>query len=314
MQKIKKAVIREDLFVLTGSMEEAIILGQLIYWIDRMKDADKYKLEERERLDNHLADSFKHGWIYKKAEELAEEVMLGVSPNTIRKYLGNIVEKNYVKRRNNPRYKWDKTLQYRVNLVKVILDLSNLGYPINEYKQLLRIKENDTSSKQTIPPNVEKDDSKPNDCTAIPEITTEITPKINSETSSSSEWIEDEIDIYNTNQFELISKTYLSLSKNKQLSPNDQKAIQDVVGENWETHRVISWIKECFNNFKPKHKLDNIRSFQYVANYIFDQAYKNEQEDLEDEQATGYIAQDEYFQRFGSAIIQDAGEINEGDR
>ncbi|MGN8648343.1 hypothetical protein ACTNEO_20015 [Gracilibacillus sp. HCP3S3_G5_1] len=97
MQKIKKAVIREDLFVLTGSMEEAIILGQLIYWIDRMKDADKYKLEERERLDNHLADSFKHGWIYKKAEELAEEVMLGVSPNTIRKYLGNIVEKIMLK-------------------------------------------------------------------------------------------------------------------------------------------------------------------------------------------------------------------------
>ena len=93
MRKIKKAVIREDLVGLTGSMEEAVILGQLIYWIDRMKDAGKYKLEERERLDNHLADSFKHGWIYKKAEELAEEVMLGVSPNTIRKYLGKLVEK-----------------------------------------------------------------------------------------------------------------------------------------------------------------------------------------------------------------------------
>src|SRR5699024_9569919 len=189
----------------------------LIYWIDRMKDAGKYKLEERERLDNHLADSFKHGWIYKKAEELAEEVMLGVSPNTIRKYLGKIVEKNYIKRRNNPRYKWDKTLQYRVNLVKVILDLSNLGYPIDDYKQLLRMKENDTSSKQTVSPNVEKRDSKHNGCAAIPEITTEITPKINTETSSSSEWIEDDINIYDSNQFELISKTYLSLSKNKQL-------------------------------------------------------------------------------------------------
>lgn len=314
MQKIKKAVIREDLFVLTGSMEEAIILGQLIYWIDRMKDADKYKLEERERLDNHLADSFKHGWIYKKAEELAEEVMLGVSPNTIRKYLGNIVEKNYVKRRNNPRYKWDKTLQYRVNLVKVILDLSNLGYPIDDYKQLLRMEEYDTSSKQTVSPNVEKSDSKLNDCAAIPEITTEITPKINSETSSPNEWIEDEIDIYDTSQFELISNTYLSLSKNKQLSFNDQKAIKDVVDENLETHRVIGWIKDCFNNFKPKHKLDNIRTFQYVANYIFDQAYKYQQEVIEDEQTTGYIAQDEYFQRFSSAIIQNSGEINEGDR
>lgn len=296
MQKIKKAVIREDLFVLTGSMEEAIILGQLIYWIDRMKDADKYKLEERERLDNHLADSFKHGWIYKKAEELAEEVMLGVSPNTIRKYLGMIVEKDYVKRRNNPRYKWDKTLQYRVNLVKIMLDLSSLGYPIDEYKQFLRSEKNDASSKQIVLPNVEKVNSKLNGCAAIPEITTEITPKINSETSSSNE---DEIDIYDSNQFELISKTYLSLSKNKQLSSNDEKAIKDVVGENWETHRVIGWIKECFNNFKPKHKLDNIRSFRYVANYIFDQAYKFEQEVLEDEQATGYIAQDEYFQRYG---------------
>ncbi len=315
MQKIKKAVIREDLVGLTGSMEEAVILGQLIYWIPHMKDADKYKLEERERLDNHLADSFNHGWIFKKADELAEEVMLGVSANTIRKYLGKIVEKNYVKRRNNPRYKWDKTLQYRVNLVKVILDLSNLGYPINEYKHklLLRSEKNEASSKQTVSPNVEKSDSNLNDCAAIPEITTEITPKINSETSSSSEWIEDDITIYESNQFELISKTYLSLSNNKQLSSNDKIAIKNVVDENWETTQVIGWIKDCFDNFKPKHKLDNIRSFRYVANYIFDRAYKNEQEVLEDEQATGYIAQDEYFQRYGSAI-QEAGEINEGDR
>lgn len=301
---------------LTGSMEEAVILGQLIYWIDRMKDAEQYKAEERERLDNDSAykESFKHGWIYKKADELADEVMLGVSANTIRKYLGKIVEKDYVKRRNNPRYKWDKTLQYRVNLVKVLLDLNNLAYPIDYYKELLRIEEIDTSSKQTISLNVEKDESKLNDCTAIPEITTEITPKINSETSSSNEWIEDEIDIYDSNQFELISNTYLSLSKNKKLSFNDQKAIKDVVDENWETHRVIGWIKDCFNNFKPKHKLDNIRTFQYVANYIFDQAYKYQQEVLEDEQVTGYVAQDEYFQRFGSDIIQNTGEINEGDR
>lgn len=316
MRKIKKAVIREDLVALTGSMEEAVILGQLIYWIARMKDAEQYKAEERERLDNDSAykGSFKHGWIYKKADELADEVMLGVSANTIRKYIGKIVEKDYVKRRSNPRYKWDKTLQYRVNLVKVILNLSNLGYPIDYYKELLRIEENDTSSKQTVSSNVEKDDSKLNDCAAIPEITTEITPKINTETSSSSEWIEDEINIYDTNQFELISNTYLSLSKNKQLSFNDQKAIKDVVDENLETHRVIGWIKDCFNNFKPKHKLDNIRTFQYVANYIFDQAYKYQQEVIEDEQTTGYIAQDEYFQRFSSAIIQNSGEINEGDR
>jgi len=299
LRKIKKAVIREDLVVLTGSMEEAVILAQLIYWIKRMKDTEKYKVEERRRLENDSADSFKHGWIYKKAEELADEVMLGVSANTIRKYLGMIVEKDYVKRRNNPRYKWDKTLQYRVNLVKIMLDLSSLGYPIDEYKRFLRSEKNDASSKQIVLPNVEKGNSKLNDCAAIPEITTEITPKINSETSSSNEWIDDEISIYETNQFELISKTYLSLSKNKKLSSNDEKAIKDVVGENWETHRVIGWIKECFNNFKPKHKLDNIRSFRYVANYIFDQAYKFEQEVLEDEQATGYIVQDEYFQRYG---------------
>src|SRR5690606_4400885 len=152
------------------------------------------------------------------------------------------------------------TLQYRVNLVKVILDLSNLGYPIDDYKQLLRMEENDTSSKRTVSPNVEKSDSKLNDCAAIPEITTESTPKINTETSSSSEWIEDDITIYDSNQFELISKTSLSLSKKKQLSSNDKIAIKNVLDESWETTQVIGWIKACFDNFKPKHKLDNIRS------------------------------------------------------
>jgi DNA-binding transcriptional MerR regulator len=297
-------------------MEEAVILGQLIYWIDHMKDTNKYKLEEKGRIGNDLSDigSFEYGWIYKSAEELAEEVMLGVSANTIRKYTGKLVDKGYIKRRNNPRYKWDKTFQYRVNLVKVILDLKNLGYSIDDYKLSLRTKENDVSSKQTISTNVGKIDTKLKNGVAIPEITTEITPNNTTETSSTSSWSGDDINIYNSNQFELIRSTYLSLSEKKQLSSGDQQAIKEVIKENLETYKVINWIKDCFDNFKTKNNSGEIRSFKYVANYILDQAYKDKQEVLEDEQNAGYIIQDKYFQRFSESISQNAGENNGGHR
>ena len=40
----------------------------------------------------------------------------------------------------NPKYKWDKTYQYRVNLYKIQLDLGKMGYVLEGYKLLPNIK------------------------------------------------------------------------------------------------------------------------------------------------------------------------------
>ena len=173
MNKLKRVVIKQELVELTGDYRPALILNQFIYWTERMKDTDKYILEEKERaLKEEIEVSIEEskGWIYKTAEELNEELMVGMSKATIGKYIKQLVEAGYLSKRNNPKYKWDKTLQYRVDLVKVQTDLGKIGYALEGYKLLPNIKiveeleivedikENENKEAPTAPP-VEADNN-----------------------------------------------------------------------------------------------------------------------------------------------------------
>ena len=143
MKPLKRVVIKEELVELTGDSRPALILNQFIYWIEKMYDTDKYILEEKERALKHdmeVSIDESKGWIYKTAEELNEELMIGMSVPTIRKYIKQLVEKGYLIQRRNPKYKWDKTMQYRVDLYKVQLDLGKLGYVLDGFKLLPNIK------------------------------------------------------------------------------------------------------------------------------------------------------------------------------
>lgn len=135
-EKIKKAVIREDLLSITNDFRKAIILNQFIYWSERVSDADKFIEKENEIARNNGEDERElfYGWIYKTAEELAEEVMLGLSASQIRRHINDLVKSGYISKRNNPKYKWDRTLQYRVNLVNIAKALKKNGYPLSDYK------------------------------------------------------------------------------------------------------------------------------------------------------------------------------------
>lgn len=141
--RIKKAVIREDLLSITNDYRKAIILNQFIYWSERVSDADKFIKKENEIAKNNGEEERElfYGWIYKTAEELADEVMLGLSASQIRRYISELVDMGYISKRNNPKYKWDRTLQYRVNLVNIAKDLKKNGYPLSDYK--IEIPENE---------------------------------------------------------------------------------------------------------------------------------------------------------------------------
>ena len=143
MKKLKRAVIKEELVELTGDFRPALILNQFIYWIERMYDTDKYILEEKERALKHeieVSIDESKGWVYKTAEDLNEELMIGMSVPTIRKYIKQLVEQGYLIQRKNPKYKWDKTMQYRVDLYKIQLDLGKMGYVLEGFKLLPNIK------------------------------------------------------------------------------------------------------------------------------------------------------------------------------
>ena len=174
--RIKKAVIREDLLSITNDYRKAIILNQFIYWSERVSDADKFIQKENEIAKSNGEEERElfYGWIYKTAEELADEVMLGLSASQIRRYICDLVDMGYISKRNNPKYKWDRTLQYRVNLVNIAKDLKKNGYPLSDYR--IEIPENEKSNVHECAINNEpmKNQTQVSE-EAIPENTTDTT-------------------------------------------------------------------------------------------------------------------------------------------
>ena len=134
---LKRVVIKEELVAITGDFISAIILNQFMYWSDRVKDFDKLLLEEKtiaEKEGIELNAPLKQGWIYKKAEELIDETMLGISASSMRNKIKSLVEQGYLFERKNPYYKWDHTKQYRVNYIKIKNDLEEKGYALQGYR------------------------------------------------------------------------------------------------------------------------------------------------------------------------------------
>jgi len=135
-KKLKRAVIKEELVVLTGDFVKAVLLNQFIYWSERIRDFDKFIEEERKRMEKDGQEaSFEKqsGWIYKTAEELSDEAMLGLSPQTIRRHLKELMDNGWIDERQNPKYKWDRTKQYRVNIIKIQKALQEIGYSLEGY-------------------------------------------------------------------------------------------------------------------------------------------------------------------------------------
>ncbi len=125
-------MLKEELVALTGHHVAALLLNQLLYWTERMDDVDRYLQEEQTRQhDATLAPT--HGWIYKSAGDLVDELMLDVSEVTVRRHLAALLARGFVAERRNPEYRWDRTLQYRVNVVAVQHGLAALGYALDDY-------------------------------------------------------------------------------------------------------------------------------------------------------------------------------------
>ena len=137
----KVAIIRKEFVALTGDSDIAVVLNQLLYWSQRVKDYDllleeeksiPYQTlhEEEEQIEEGLGSrSFaQYGWFYKSTPELIEETLLCVSRVTMRRYLNVLLERGWIQERGNSQYKWDRTTHYRVNLYQLDKDLKAIGY------------------------------------------------------------------------------------------------------------------------------------------------------------------------------------------
>ena len=135
-RKLKRVVIREEYIALTGNYIRAILLHQLEYRQKCAFDVDRYVAEEGARLSQEGVEANvlpSNGWFYKKAAELAEETMLGLDETTIRRHIKFFIRRDWVNERRNPKKKWDRTMQYRLNLVRIKSELEAIGYQLEEW-------------------------------------------------------------------------------------------------------------------------------------------------------------------------------------
>jgi len=186
-RKLKRVVIKEELVALTGHYITALILNQMIFWSERVSDFDLF-LAETKRREENVEIEIQHGWIYKNANELAEELMLDASHQTVRRYMQSLVEAGYINERRNPKQAWDRTTQYRVDLVAISLALNSLGYSLEGYSML------DGCIVQNGQCNVQNGQSKVQNGQTIPKTTTKITTEdINTDQSKTISMAEPEV-------------------------------------------------------------------------------------------------------------------------
>jgi hypothetical protein len=175
VRKLGKMVLREEFFAITGCLEDAMILNQMCYWSERVKDIDKFLEEEYTMLVDHVP-ILAHGWIYKSASELTEEMFGAISEKTMNRVLDRLVKNSFLRRRvnPNPKYRFDKTYQYRVNFVEIIIKLQSKNMPLSGYQIIQECAERINNG---VAPIRQNDASDTQVDGAIPEITTETTNK-----------------------------------------------------------------------------------------------------------------------------------------
>ena len=129
----RSIIIREEWVDLTGDSLTASVLEQLLYWCQRVPDFELYVGEEK---TNTIKDrsSLQYGWFYKANQELIEETMLRVTLVTFRRYLNFLISRGWIQTRINPKRKWDRRAQYRVNLRKLCTDLRKKGHTFPDFE------------------------------------------------------------------------------------------------------------------------------------------------------------------------------------
>jgi len=187
-RKLKRVALKEELVELTGDTISAIILQQLIFLTGMRRDFDEFMEEERRRAAAHGEEPdmppLTSGWVYKTQSELIKDSLITSSRQTAERKLSDLVENKWVDKRNNPRDRRDRTLQYRVNLVKIRDDLMAMGYPLEGYDLPEKAEQ---CMVQNGPPNVHIEHDNVQNGRALPEITTEITTEKKTETEKEKE-------------------------------------------------------------------------------------------------------------------------------
>lgn len=208
-QKLKRVVIKEEFVAITGNYVDAVLLAQLLYWSERVKDFDLFiqqEIEADRQKDDKDTEAPKQlfGWIYKSYVELSEETMLGLSPSNIKKHLEHLIELGFVSTRQN-KNKWDRRKEYKINLLNIQKELFKLGYSLDGYSLAVPFSKTENGCSEIENGNSKTENRIAQNRKTVTEITTEIT----TENNNSSAKAADEKNKYSEDSEEIVIVNFL---------------------------------------------------------------------------------------------------------
>ncbi|MFI8658031.1 hypothetical protein [Priestia megaterium] len=146
MKKLQRAVIKEELYKLTGDAVKSLILNQFIFWTEIAYKMDEKTKEEINAFEKQgaadkaekLKKDLRNGWFFKSAREMAEEIIISKRATVDRK-MAELAELPFIsvktpeemgkeKRELANRSNW-----YIVDLKMLQLELIKLGYNLDGY-------------------------------------------------------------------------------------------------------------------------------------------------------------------------------------
>ncbi|MFW6377752.1 MAG: hypothetical protein ACOCZ5_03800 [bacterium] len=268
MEKLKRAVIKEELVELTGDYKLAIVLNQFLYWTERV-GFDRYNkwIEEETNRERNDVKDLKGGWIYKTSEELINEIMIGVSVSTVRRYIKKLINQGYLIERDNPKYKWDNTKQYRINLINIVIDLDKINYHLEGYKYDDLLEPLSYSTFQNENSDFQYKISDLHNEKTIPEITLENTSK-NTDNIYTQLKLSDyqSIRIYN-NLYEISFDKEHPLVKTEKLS-DIEETLSEILygyGEQFYINMIKFHFKDCLKRYDNKTAADKSKVDYFVT-------------------------------------------------
>lgn len=181
-KKLKRVIIKEELVELTGNYVDAVLLGQLLYWSERVSDFDEFIKQEAEA-ENKEPDGLRYGWIYKSYDELSQETMLGLSKSNIKRHIDNLINLGLVSTRQN-RNRWDNRKEYKLNINCIQQKLHKLGYSLEGYGIVLQSSKIEQGCSDIEQGRSKIEQRNTQNRTTVTEITTETTTENNKSSST----------------------------------------------------------------------------------------------------------------------------------
>jgi hypothetical protein len=130
INKLKRAVIKEEYIALTNDVTKALILDRFMTLTYETLEMDKLIADETQRASTigiNINMPLSYGWVFKKSEDLANEIMIA-SSKTIRNKLSELIADKYIYEKTSLIYRLEKTKMYKVNIDKIRKALEELDY------------------------------------------------------------------------------------------------------------------------------------------------------------------------------------------